>query len=139
MADITGCFAVPFQILPAPGAGLIISVLSITFQLTVAGVAYSIPGSTNNLGFQYNNNTHLAGWLVAVPIQGQSFNSVTNQKLGYSIPATSGTLSTFGGGIGQSRGVNQGIYMSSDNIISGGTGSGNSFVTLTYSIINVGL
>lgn len=139
LAQIQGCRGTPVQILAAPGAGMIYSLVNVTFQMTVAGVAYSIPGSLNLLGFQWGNSTGLAGWLVCIPIQGQSFNAITSAKLGYSLPPTYGRTSGFGGGADVSVGVNQAIYMSANNNITGGTGSGNSFVTLTYSIINVGL
>ncbi|CAB4128389.1 hypothetical protein UFOVP270_22 [uncultured Caudovirales phage] len=140
VAQIQGCYATPVLILAAPGAGMMINVVSIVFQLTIAGVAYFLPGSTNLIGFQYGSSTHLASYgQVVVPIQGQSFTAITNTKIGYSLPATCGPTFNLGQAIGLNIGTNAGIYMSANNVVSGGTGSGNSYVTVTYQIINVGL
>lgn len=140
VAQIQGCYATPVLILAAPGAGMMINVVSIVFQLTIAGVAYSLPGSTNLIGFQYGSSTHLASYgQVVVPIQGQSFTAITNTKIGYSLPATCGPTFNLGQAIGLNIGTNAGIYMSANNVVSGGTGSANSFVTVTYQTINVGL
>jgi hypothetical protein len=138
VADIQGCYATPFQILAAPGSGLMISVLNISVQMTIGSTAYSIPGSTNLWGFQYGNlSAHLGGVLPVNPIQGQSFMGVTNNKLGFPLAATNGVSGA--PGIVSSSIGNQGIYMSANNVITGGTGSGDSYVTISYMIINVGM
>lgn len=117
LAQFTGMYATPFQILAAPGAGLMNIVDSWAINM-VYGSAQLAAGGV--VGLQYGNTAHLAGPAASATEQATDFTGATANTM-FRID---GGLST---GAVTSTAINTAIYISNGSAAFT-TGTGGSFV-----------
>lgn len=117
LAQFNGMYATPFQILAAPGSGLMNIIDSVAINMTYGSAALTAGG---NVGLQYGNTAHLGG----------STASATEAANDY-ITASANTMFRFGGGLSTgavtSTAINTAIYISNATQAFA-TGTGASFV-----------
>lgn len=123
-ANITGMYATPVQVLPAPGAGKSYLIFGFGINYTEATAAYTAGG---NVTLQFGNTAHAAAGVVTNTIANTVFNSATN-TLAYA--TGSGVIVT-----GTQAYVNTAVYISN---ASGAfaTGAGTAVLVIYYSVIS---
>jgi hypothetical protein len=137
VAQIQGAHTTPVQLVAAQGANTVICVASIIFVMVVAGTAYA--NASNSLIFGFGASAATIGSTCAtMPIGNAPFNGVTNSTIVmYSGPMT-GSVSgqSVTPLVNSAAGTNAALNFSSTaTAITGGTGSGNSTVYITYFVV----
>lgn len=139
VAQIQGAHATPVTILAAQGANTTIVILNISLLLVVGATPYSLTG--NCLMFGYGTlASGIQQSLAALPISGAAFASLSSQTLAFNCTPFSGSI-TSGQTVNPlcaSGNVNEALVFSSNtSAVTGGTGSGNSTVYVTYIVVTV--
>ena len=126
LANFTGMYATPFQILAAPGAGLMHVINSCAINMVYGSAPLAAGGA---VGLQYGNTAHLAGSAASATEAATDFTGVSAS----SMFRFSGGLST---GISTSAAINTAVYISNDTAAFT-TGTGASFtVNVWYSTVS---
>lgn len=139
VAQIQGAHATPVQLVAAQGANTIIVVLNLTFVMVVAGTAYANASNSLIFGFGASAST-IQSNCAAMPITNNPFNGATNTTIIMNCSPMTGSVSgqSVTPIVGGSSSVNADLNFSSTNTaITGGTGSGNSTVYITYLVATV--
>lgn len=126
LAQFTGMYATPFQILAAPGAGLMHIVDSVAINMVYGSAALTAGGA---VGLQYGNTAHLAGPAASATEAASDYTS-----------ASANTMFRFGGGLSTgvvtSNAINTAVYISNATAAFA-TGTGASFeVNVWYSTVS---
>jgi hypothetical protein len=139
VAQIQGAHSSPVTLVAAQGSNTVIVVLNLTFLMVVAGVAYSLTGNCLMFGFG-GLASAIQATLAALPISGAAFAGVTNTTLTFNCSPFTGSI-TSGQTVNPlcaSGATNTALVFSSNtNAVTGGTGSGNSTVYITYMVVTV--
>lgn len=85
LAQFTGMYATPVQVVPAPGAGLLAIPETISLELVYGSAALTLGGA---VGFQYGNSAHLAGTVCTNQEQATDFTGATANTVYNFITAT---------------------------------------------------
>ena len=137
VAQIQGAHTTPVQLVAAQGANTVICVASIIFVMVVAGTAYANASNSLIFGFGASAAT-IESTCATMPIGNAPFNGVTNSTIVmYSGPMT-GSVSgqSVTPLVNSAAGTNAALNFSSTaTAITGGTGSGNSTVYITYFVV----
>ena len=122
-AQWNAMYATPYQIIAAPGAGLIIQTEKVWYDMAFVAAQFAAGGVVN---LQYDNTANGAGVAVTSDVAAATINGLAASSI---VPATS-TTSAFA----QSTTVNKGLYMSNK---SGAftTGDGTWKINVAYRII----
>lgn len=117
LAQFLGMYATPFQVLAAPGAGLLNIIDSVAINFVYGSAALAAGGV---VGLQYGNSAHLAGPAASATEAATDYTS-----------AAANTMFRFDGGLSTglttSAGINTAIYISNATAAFT-TGTGGSFV-----------
>ncbi|CAB4128375.1 hypothetical protein UFOVP270_23 [uncultured Caudovirales phage] len=138
VSQITGANSTPVTLVAAQGANTVICVTGIIFVMVVAGTAYAL--ASNSLVFGYGASaSNIENTCITAPITNAPFNGVTNSTvIMYSAPMTcSVSGQTTNPIVGRGISANSAVNFSSTSAVTGGTGSGNSTVYITYYVVTV--
>lgn len=138
VAQIQGANATPVQLIAAQGANTVICVSYLTFVMVVAGTAYTL--TTNSLIFGFGAIAASIRTLCAVmPISGAAFSGNTSTTMIMNCTPMTGSVSgaTVTPIVGNFVSANSPLNFSSTSGVTGGTGSGNSKVVITYFVANI--
>jgi len=123
-SDITGMYATPHLLLPAPGAGKILNIHDMRLKFIYAGAAFASGGA---IGPQYGNAAHLAGPAAGSQVTSAFLTTAASQFCGVAGTGPETDLTNV---------TDVGIYLTNDTGAFTGGAGGTVVIEIWYSIIS---